>query len=99
MFLIMGIAGVALVAYWSYTLQAQSRAVLNEIVHSGSPTTTAIRQMIDQTRFNMGFALGFALAAGWACACGLVVAGFVGLVTRNRRDELLLKCRDAGPPR
>jgi hypothetical protein len=91
---VLGLAGIALVAYWVHDLRAQSLAVLNQLSQVSQPTTQQVAQTMDEVRFNSGFTLGFLLAGGLAGACSLAASGFVWLVVRNRKDELLLKCWD-----
>jgi hypothetical protein len=88
--IILGLVGIAFCAYWINALETKSLAVFHEIADPSNPTTHEVERSLDQTRFNMGFALGFISASGFAGACGLCAAGFVYALTRNRKSKLLL---------
>lgn len=92
---VVGLTGIALVAYWVHDLQAQSTALFNELARAPQPTTQQVAQSIDQARFSSGFSLGFIAAAGFAGAVECAVFGLVWILVRNRKDRLLLQCWDS----
>lgn len=92
---VIGLIGIALVAYWVHDLQAQSLAVFNELAKATQPTTQQAAQAIDQARFSSGFSLGFIAAAGFTGAVECLALGLVWILVRNRKDRLLLQCWDA----
>jgi len=95
--IILGLVGIAIVAYWVHALETKSLAVFHELAEKSNPTTHDVERSIDETRFSMGFTLGFISASGFTGACGLCAAGFVYVLTSNRKDRLLLKCWDSKP--
>jgi hypothetical protein len=92
--LLVGLLGMALLAYWTHNMMARWQELFDELARSPSPTTQQFERGMNESRFLTGFGLGCTAAAFWAAANVCAVAGVVCLVARNRKDDLLLKCWD-----
>jgi hypothetical protein len=93
-FLVLGLAAVALVLYWVHDLRAQSLALLAQFNPARSPTTQQMQRTFDHAQYDMGLGVGFVLAAALSVGASLATSGLVWLFTPNRKDRLLLRCWD-----
>ncbi len=91
----LGIVFGALFLYYLDNTQRQGLATLDEMQAIEQPTTQQQAQFTEHTQFYMGFGLGSLMAAGMMAAGWLVILGVVYLFTKDRKNEMLLRCWDS----
>jgi len=93
---LVGLAIVAFILYWVHDLRAQTLALLSQLDPSLTPAQE-MQRSFDHAQYNMGFGLGFILAAGLSAGTSLVTSGLICLLAQSRKDRLLLRCWDGQP--
>ena len=93
---VLGTCGLLLILYFVDSVYNQSQALLSEVARAPQPTTQQAAVSLNETRYIMGFTLGFLCAGGLAGTSTLAALGCLWLLTGgSRKDKLLLKCWDA----
>jgi hypothetical protein len=92
---VIGIAGWIVLQYFVSALRQQSQDTLDATLPRGrSPSEQSLATSVDQVRHTSSFVLGCVCGVGFMSMGSMVATGAALLLSKSRKDTLLLNCWD-----